>query len=352
MTNKERKEKRYLRRKQKRKEKIITRSNHYGDLNNAFKFHKVLYYSDKCCNGVRWKKSTQVFMLHQFTIISNTCHNIKNNSYKVNKTFKFKINERGKVRDIDAPNIKDRLVHKVISNEILIPIYNPHLIYDNGASIKGKGFTFSLNRVKHMLIKFYKKYNKGYVVLIDYSNYFKNCSHELIHNIHNKYIINKYTIKVIEDYLFIDEGISLGVEIAQREAGIIPNILDHYIQNNNCMIERYMDDSIFFVENYNKAKLLLDNYIKLSNSINIVINKKKTKIINIKNKFKYCKWIFKFNNNKVIYYPIKDTIYRQRRKLRKMYKLNISINEINNTKNCFISYLNIENSYKYIKYLV
>ena len=59
-----------------------------------------MHYADKCCNGVRWKKSTKSFMLHEFTIIANTCYNIKNDCYKVGKTYKFKINERGKVRNI------------------------------------------------------------------------------------------------------------------------------------------------------------------------------------------------------------------------------------------------------------
>ena len=93
-------------------------------------------------------------MQHQFTIISNTCHNIKNNNYKVGKTYKFQINERGKIRNIDAPHINDRLIHKVLSNEILLPIYEPHIIYDNGASQKDKGFTFALHRVKDKLQKF------------------------------------------------------------------------------------------------------------------------------------------------------------------------------------------------------
>ena len=175
MNSRERKEKRYLRRKQKRLDKITQRSNKYVDIDKAFCFHKVMYYSDKCCNGVKWKKSTINIMQHQFTIISNTCHNIKNNTYKVAKTFKFQINERGKIRDIDAPHINDRLVHKVLSNEILLPIYEPHIIYDNGASQKDKGFTFALYRVKNNLQKFYKK-NKlnGYAVLIDYSKFFEN----------------------------------------------------------------------------------------------------------------------------------------------------------------------------------
>lgn len=215
MNSRERKEKRYQRRKQKRENKIIERSNKYADIKTAFCFHKVMYYSNKCCNGVRWKTSTTNFRLHQFTIVATTCYHIKNDSYRVGKTFKFKINERGKIRKIDAPHIKDRLVHKVISNEILVPIYEPHLIYDNGASQKNKGFLFALYRVKYKLQQYYrKKQLNGYVVLIDYSKFFENCSHSVIHHIHKKYIKNNYTIKVIEDYLFIGKGIALGVEIA------------------------------------------------------------------------------------------------------------------------------------------
>ena len=122
MNSKERKEQRYFRRKEKREKKIIERSNKYADINHAFCFHKVMYYANKCCNGVRWKKSTTHFRLHQFSIVANCCYSIKNNSYKVGKTYRFQINERGKIRNIDAPHIKDRLVHKVISNEILVPI--------------------------------------------------------------------------------------------------------------------------------------------------------------------------------------------------------------------------------------
>lgn len=353
MNSRERKELRYLRRKAKREEKIIERSNKYADINRCFSFSIVMKYSFKCCNGVGWKRSTQLFKLHLFTIISSTCHNIKNNSYKVLDTYQFVINERGKIRKIDAPHIRDRLVHKVISNEVLLPIYEPHLIYDNGASQVGKGFTFALKRVKEKLLYNYKKYSSGCVVLIDYSKFFENCSHEVIHKIHKKYIKNDYVIKVIEDYLFIGEGIALGVEIAQREASIIPNILDHYVEGNGCSVVRYMDDTVFFVNDYYTAYNVLENYIKLSNKLKIVINKTKTEIIKINDYFNYCKWIFHIDNKgKVSFVPDKSTIYRQRRKIKKMYKNNnILKNELNIVRKCFCAYLDIGNSYRYINYL-
>lgn len=339
MNSIERKENRYERRKENRLKKIKERSDKFANLNNAFCFSKAMYYGDKCCNGVGYKKSTQNFKLHEFTIISNICRNIKTDNYKVGDTYSFVINERGKLRKIDAPHIKDRLVHKILSNEIIDPIYRCHLIYDNGASIKNKGFKFSINRLNKKLYSWYLKNRlNGYLVLIDFSKFFENCSHEVIHDIHNKYIINKRVIKVIEDYLFIGKGIALGVEIAQKEAIIIPNKLDHFIQNKTT-ISRYMDDSIFFVKGYEEGKNLLEDYNKIANSLNIKINNKKSYIIPIRNNFKYCKWKYKLlGSGKITCKPCTETIKRQNKKLNKLKKLNISIEEIEKTKKSFYAY--------------
>lgn len=167
-----------------------------------------------------------------------------------------------------------------------------------------------------MLLNFKNKLRKyslknglnGYIILIDFSKFFENCNHDIIHNIHKKYIYNDYVIKVIEDYLFIDKGIALGIEIAQREASIIPNTLDHYLENNSFFIERYMDDTFCIVDNYDKSLDILSEYYKLYAILKIKI---KTKIIPFGIKFKYCKWIYNINNNgKIVLCPHKDTIYR------------------------------------------
>ena len=157
----------------------------------------------------------------------------------------------------------------------------------------------------------------------------------------------------MEDYLFIGKGIALGVEIAQREAVIIPNILDHFIQNKTNII-RYMDDSVFFVKTYNEGKHLFNEYIKLCNSLKIKINIKKSFIVSIKSCFKYCKWKYKIlNNGKIICKPCIKTIKRQRLKLKKMEKIKISINDINNTINSLNAYLLLgaKNNKQILKFL-
>lgn len=136
-----------------------------------------------------------------------------------------------------------------------------------------------------------------------------------------------------------------------KEASIIPNRLDHFIENKGYFIERYMDDSIIIVNSLEEAKSILKEYISFSNKLDIKINYNKTKIVPLNNYFKYCKWHFKLlNTSKVIMVPDKNTFYRQRRKLRKMINKNIT-NEIEKVRTCFKAYLNIGTSYKYIKYL-
>ena len=38
-----------------------------------------------------------------------------------------------------------------------------------------------------------------------------------------------------------------------------------------------MDDTVFFIDNLDKANKLLDEYISLAKSLSIIINKRKTK---------------------------------------------------------------------------
>lgn len=352
MNSLERRELRYQRRKKLREDKIINKCS-LINIDNCFKFSKVYYYAKKCTKNVGYKKSTINFKLHMFSIVSSTCVNIKNNNYKVSDTYKFKINERGKERIIDAPTIKDRLVHKVISNEVLIPLYDSKLIYDNGASCICKGFSFTLKRVKLKLLEWYKKYGlNGYVILIDYSKFFENCDHKVIRDIHKKYIRDEYLIKVIEDYLFINKGLSLGIEIAQREALMYPNNLDKYIINKGLPIIRYMDDTLIICHSYNEALDVLNKYKIISMELNIKINSNKTIIVNLNRCFKFCNWKFKLLDNGNVYYKVcRNTIYRQRRKIVKMFNNCVNIIEIYNTIVSFKAYLKLGYNYFSIKYL-
>ena len=103
----------------------------------------------------------------------------------------FTISERGKTRPIDAPRIQDRQVHKVYTKKVLLPLYRPEMIYNNGASLEGKGFEFSKRMLKEDLRWHFRRYGRdGNVILIDFKQFFPSVSHEEIFKRHEKLLLN------------------------------------------------------------------------------------------------------------------------------------------------------------------
>lgn len=109
MTSEERHEARYRRRKRKRQMKRWMRSQAVGTLEEVFNYRDMFYWGKKCCNGVRWKQSTQNFELHLLSGTAKRRRLILEGKWKPRKCAHFTLHERGKVRPIDAPHTDDRL---------------------------------------------------------------------------------------------------------------------------------------------------------------------------------------------------------------------------------------------------
>ena len=168
MTSEERREARYQRRKQKRALKKQERCDSLGPIQRVFSYRKMFLYGKKCCNGVRWKQSTQNFEAHLFSGTARRRCEILEDSWKPKKCSHFTLCERGKVRPIDAPHVTDRQVHKTLCNEVLIPLYSPGMIHDNGASQKGKGLHWHFKRIKQHLAWHFRRYGReGAILLLD-----------------------------------------------------------------------------------------------------------------------------------------------------------------------------------------
>lgn len=67
MTSQERHEARYQRRRAARRARQEARCAALGSLGEVFSYHTMFKYGRKCCNGVRWKQSTQNFERHLFS---------------------------------------------------------------------------------------------------------------------------------------------------------------------------------------------------------------------------------------------------------------------------------------------
>ena len=91
----------------------------------------------------------------------------------------FTVNERGKTRAITALQVRDRVVKHVLNDVYLLPHIRPFLIYDNGASLEGKGVDFTRRRLIAHLESYFREYgtNEGYIMTMDFSGYYDNIDH-------------------------------------------------------------------------------------------------------------------------------------------------------------------------------
>lgn len=323
MNSVERHEKRYQRRVAKRKLKKQQRSDALGTLPQIMSYHNLYNAGKKCCKGVRWKQSVQNFEHHLFSKTAFSTYNLKYHLWKPSKYTHFMLHERGKIRPIDAPFIKDRQVHKVYTKNVLLPLYKPDMIYNNGASLEGKGFDFSMGELKKDLRSFYRKYGReGYIILLDFKQFFPSIPHSTIFNRHNRLILDK-ELRVLGDSIVnsnnLDYGMPLGVEPSQAEMIAITSNLDNYIK---CQLRmkyagHYMDDYYILIPPFEDPKLLLKLIIRKAVSDGLTISRDKTRIQPISRPFKYCKtkYILK-ESGKVITRGNKDSIKRARVKIK------------------------------------
>ncbi|MBP3279232.1 MAG: Reverse transcriptase (RNA-dependent DNA polymerase), partial [Butyrivibrio sp.] len=108
----------------------------------------VLYDAfEKSKMGVDWKCSIQKYEYNLLPELIKLRRKLLEGKYKQKPFFEFDINERGKHRHIRSLHISDRVLQRALCDQILIPVFYRYLIYDNGASVKGKGIEFTRQRL-------------------------------------------------------------------------------------------------------------------------------------------------------------------------------------------------------------
>ena len=66
----------------------------------------------ECTKQSRWKESTQRYIADMLARNVQLRDEVLQHRYKVSPTIDFTINERGHIRNIEAPVVKDRVIHK------------------------------------------------------------------------------------------------------------------------------------------------------------------------------------------------------------------------------------------------
>ena len=160
------------------------------DANNLYRAYKV------SVKGSKWKESTQKFMMNFLRYIFEIQDDIINRTLQNGPTQEFELHERGRIRPITSIQIRDRIVRHSLCDEVLLPEVKKHIIYDNCASIKGRGISQQRKRFEIYLHKYYQLYgNDGYILFGDFSKFYDNIIHE---------IAKRELLKLFDDDEFID----------------------------------------------------------------------------------------------------------------------------------------------------
>ncbi|GHV57275.1 hypothetical protein AGMMS49579_22910 [Spirochaetia bacterium] len=330
MNSIERHEARYKKRLESRMTKKIENISKYNTFENVTNPENLLNAFNKAQKGVSWKSSVQRYGLNRLSNISNAIDKLDKGEDVRDGFVEFDISERGKTRHIKSVSINERVIQKCLCDNVLVPILSKSLIYDNGASLKNKGFDFSIFRFKQHLRKYYSKNNSsnsGYILCMDYSKYFDGIIQSILIKNANQYISDIKTMKLLSDFItaFSDNDVSIGLgsQVSQIGALFYPNKIDHFIKEKlRCKFYgRYMDDSYIIHENKEFLQFCLNEIKKECLKLGIVIHEKKTKILNLKDNFVFLKGKFVLTDKgKVLQFPSKQSIVRIKRKLRK-YKI-------------------------------
>ncbi len=280
--------------------------------------------ANACAHGVRWKSSVQRYLANCLRNVMQTHEDLLSGKDIRRGFVEFDIHERGKLRHITSVHISERVVHKALNRVALSPAIWPTLAPGCTANIKGRGTHYAIKRLKGQLARHYQKHgNAGYVLLVDFSNFFGNINHQAAKNIVDK-AIDDERIKAIV-YALIDshgdKGLGLGSEPNQILAVSLPSPIDHMLLRTPCVLAsgRYMDD--LYCIALEKAALwrVLEDIRAECAKLGIIVNEKKTRIVKLSRGFTFLQKRFNYGETgKVIVRPSRAAVTRERRKLKKL----------------------------------
>lgn len=321
MTSAERHEARYQRRKA-RRDAAKARANAGRTFEQVFTFSNLYESGHKCCLGVGWKKSTQMYRANAIFNAAKAHRELMDGTFKSKGFYEFDIFERGKPRHIKAVHISERVVQRCLCDNALTPLLERSFIYDNGASTVNKGITFALNRMETHLHKFYHQYGTdGFILTFDVHHFFDNIPHELFYEVLNKAVSDERIRTLTHQFIdmFGSVGMGLGSQVSQIGALAVLSPLDHFIKEKLGIkySARYMDDGylIHHDKRYlQKCKVAITEFC---HKLGFELNENKTQIRPLSRGVRFLKIRFILTDSgRVVRLPARKSITAMRHKLR------------------------------------
>lgn len=324
MTSEERKELRYQRRAAARRAKKENGCKIFDDYATVFSYGN-LYRAYRCCRrGVSWKSSVQKYIANAPLNVYQTHKRLETGRYKSPGFYEFDLFERGKQRHIRSTVISERVVQRCLCDNALVPMLGRTFIYDNGASMKNKGYDFAVRRITQHLRKHYRKHGReGYVLLFDFSKFFDRVDHTVVMAELRREFSDQRLLSLTEHFIgmFGDVGLGLGSQISQVLALTSANRLDHLVKEELRVraYGRYMDDGYLIHESKAFLQRCLEQIRAVCGRLGITLNRKKTQIVKLSHGFTWLKIrFFLTDSGRIVKKIYKRSITKMRQKLKKL----------------------------------
>lgn len=346
------------------------------DANNLYGAYKA------SIKGSKWKEVTQRFMLDFLSNIFQIQEELLTRTLENDPVDEFLLSERGRIRPITSLSTHDRIVRHVLCDDILLPEVQKHIIYDNGASIKGRGISHQRDRFEVHLHRYYKKYgNDGYILFGDFSKFYDNIIHEIakrdllalfnndefltwlldtifdgfrvdvsymtdaeyrecLSHLFNKIDYRKIPKECLTGQKWMEKSVDIGDQLSQIIGIFYPHRIDTYVKyvRQQKFYGRYMDDWYLMSPDKTELEELLNDIRKIAEEYGIHINMKKTRIVKISSTYKYLQVKYTLTKDgKIIKRINPKRLTAMRRKLK---KLAVKVNDGE------IPYANVENMFK------
>ena len=325
MTSKERHEARYQRRNEQRREKIIERSKKYTDWDDVFGLVPLIKAYKQTSKPSKEYVKTQIWMSSLLVNSREIQIQLQENKWRSKGFNRFDIMERGKLRHIASVHISEKGIQNTLSNNCLIPILEPYMIYDNGASMKNKGTDFALDRFTKQLREHYRKFGcNGYIYFFDFKGYFQNIDTNILLDNVSRYLLDNRLFNLYKTLIdnYTDGGLNLGSQVSQISAVFYPSQLDHFIKDQLGVkgYGRYMDDGYIICDDLARLKEIVSAFERKCKELNIILNKNKCQIVRFCKQFIFLKTRFFITDTGKVVRRLNRPVSRKERNRLKAFK--------------------------------
>lgn len=228
------------------------------DDNNIYKAYKKSLKGDG-----KYNSNAMKFALDETYNLMQLKQSLIDETYKFDGYIEFPVFEP-KERIVNAPYYKDKIVQLAINN-VLKEVYNPTFVYDSYACIDDKGTHKCVDRISYFMRKAKWEYGEDTTIIKgDIKKFFYSIDRDVLKRLLPKKIKCKRTLrllfKIIDSADVLDLlGLPLGNTLSQICANIYMNELDQFCKRKLGLkfYVRYMDDFFIFVEDKDKADIVL-----------------------------------------------------------------------------------------------